>query len=239
MHHTEYLTMTDNIVDFTKRLQKIKADAAKPIAIDKYQLPNSSILMDPALQLDLLVQVAADSFISGDLEANKVHRLLTLIQFLYVGFSPQFDLKTCTVTRTLPEEERDLTSYSVYNWAMPMDRMRVNEGDIENHRKFSYQIEAQLVDIGDTDTVIDKGTIYPEDWMEFDIEPDAVITKRTARRFVKQMNELVRINGGQGILTDDGYLVFLPYGGKLAMMVVLVLENPIKLIPEDQRKKPE
>lgn len=230
--------MTDNIVDFTTRLQQMRIDAEKPKAIDDYQLPNTSILMDPALQLGILVQHTADRFLNGDLEANKIHRLLIFIQYIFDGLMPKFDLKTNVVVRKIPNED-SLTSYSVYCWGMPMERMRSNEGGVANEFRPSYQIEAQLMEF-DEGTTIDKGTIYPEDWMEFEFSVDDEITKRTPRHFIKQMNSLVRINGGQGIVTDDGgYLIALPYGGRLGVMIVLKIEHSIKLIPKDQRKTPE
>lgn len=228
----------DNIVDFTKHLQKMKINAEKPVALKDYELPNTAILMDPALQLDILVHHAAGRILDGDLEANKVHRLLTFMRYIFDGLMPKFDLKTNVVTRKLPGED-SLTSYSIYCWGMPMNRMRSNAGDVVNEFRPSYQLEAQLMEF-EEGTTIDKGTIYPEDWMEFEFSVDDEITKRTPRHFIRQMNSLVRINGGQGVLTDDGgYLIALPYGGRLGVMIVLKIEHPIKLIPEDQRKKPE
>lgn len=227
--------MNDNIVDFTSRLQKMKIDAEKPVALEDYELPNTSILMDPALQLDILVQHAADRFLNTDMEANKIHRLLTAVQYVFHGLMPKFELKTNIITRKLPIE-KTLTAYSVYCWGMGMDRMRTDANEVATQFRPSYQIEAQLMEF-EEDTVIDRGTIYPEDWMEFTFEADDVITKRTPRHFIKQMNSLVRINGGQGVLTDDGgYLIVLPYGGQLGVMIALKLEHPIVLMPEDQRK---
>jgi hypothetical protein len=231
--------MNDNIVDFTSRLQKMKIDAEKPVALQDYELPNTSILMDPALQLDILTQHAADRFLNGDMEANKIHRLLNCVKYVFEGLMPKFELKTNIITRMLPNQERTLTAYSVYCWGMSIDRMRSNAGDVVSEFRPSYQIEAQLMEF-EEGTTIDRGTIYPEDWMEFTHEVDDAITKRTPRHFIKQMNSLVRINGGQGVLTDDGgYLVALPYGGQLGVMIALKLENPITLIPVEDRKKPE
>lgn len=230
--------MNDNIVDFTTRLQQMKIDDETPKAIDDYQLPNTSILMDPALQLGILVQHTADRFLNGDLEANKIHRLMTVIQYIFDGLMPKFDLKTNVIVRKIPSED-SLTPYSVYCWGMPMGRMRSDEGEEDIEFRPSYQIEARHMEF-DEDTIIDKGTIYPEDWMEFKFSVDDEITKRTPRHFIKQMNNLVRINGGQGTMTDDGgYLIALPYGGHIGVMVALKIEHPITLIPEDQRKKPE
>ena len=229
----EYSVMENNIFDFTKHLQQLKAASEKPIPLEGYALPNTSILMDPALQLDLLVMEAAGNFINGDLEANKIHRLLTLLKYIYEGFMPKFELKSNIVTRQLPGE-KSLTSYSVYAWAMMMERMRTEDPEATAPFRPSYQLELQLMEFDD-DFVIDKGTIYPQEWMEFTFSDDEVITKRIPRHFIKKMNNLVRINGGQGVLTDDGYLVVLPYGGKLGVMIALVLEHPITLLPEDQR----
>lgn len=229
--------MDKNIVNFTQRLEAMKEAAEKPVPIEEYNLSVQSLIMDPALQISVMVEFAANKYMNGDLNANKVHRLLEVIRFIYNGFMPPFDLKTSIAVRKIPSEE-DLTSYSVYCYGMGMDRMRTNEGDILNEFRPSYRMEAQLIGFED-DFIIDKGTIYPEDWMEFDITVDDIMTKRTPKHFIRQMNQLVKINGGMGTLTSEGYAMVLPYSGQYGIMVVLLLENPIKLIPEDQRKKPE
>ncbi|MNF06339.1 hypothetical protein D3C80_2062710 [compost metagenome] len=64
------------------------------------------------------------------------------------------------------------------------------------------------------------------------------MTKRLPRHFIKKMNSLVTINGGQGILTSDGeYMVVIPWGGTIGIVVALKLENPITLVPEEERKR--
>ncbi|MNC18896.1 hypothetical protein D3C76_866630 [compost metagenome] len=229
--------MDNKIVDFTSRLQKIKQTAENPVPLEDYNLSAQALIMDPALQIGVMVEFAASKYMNGNLEANKIHRLLECIRYIYDGFMPKFEFKTSVAVRQLPNED-SLTSYSVYCYGMSMDRMRTNAGDVVDEFRPSYRMEAQLMEF-EEDFVIDKGTIYPDDWMEFDISVDDIMTKRTPRHFIRQMNHLVKINGGMGTLTSDGYVIVLPYGGRLGVMIALVLENPITLIPEDQRKKPE
>ncbi|MNP64097.1 hypothetical protein D3C76_1595680 [compost metagenome] len=74
--------------------------------------------------------------------------------------------------------------------------------------------------------------------MAFNISPEDCMTKRLPRHFIKKMNSLVTINGGQGILTSDGeYMVVIPWGGTIGIVVALKLENPITLVPEEERKR--
>jgi hypothetical protein len=229
--------MDNNIVDFTHRFQMKKDLAEKPVPLEGYQLPNSEILMDPSLKLGILLQHTADKFLDGDMDAYKIHRLLTLMNHIYDGFVPTFDLKTSMVIRKLPTEESP-TDFSVYSWGIAMDRMINKDNSVAPGFRPSYQLEAQLIEV-DEGTVTKVGTIYPDDWMEFEFAEDDIITQRTPKHFIRRMNDLVKTNGGKGIVTSEGsYLVALPYGGKLAYMIVLALENPIKLLPEDQRKKP-
>ncbi|MNC15561.1 hypothetical protein D3C76_1006160 [compost metagenome] len=227
--------MDNNIVDFTTRFQLKKELAEKPVPLEGYQLPNSEILMDPSLKLNVLLQHSADKFLDGDMDAYKIHRLLSLMAHVYAGFVPTFDLKTSMVIRKLPTEASP-TDFSVYSWGIAMDRMLNRENEETPSFRPSYQLEAQLIEV-DEGTVTKVGTIYPDEWMDFSFAEDDIITARTPKHFIRRMNDLVKINGGKGILTSEGgYLVALPYGGRLAYMIALVIENPIVLLPEDQRK---
>lgn len=229
--------MNDNIVDFAQRVQLLREKDESPIPLEDYQLPNTDILMDPSMKLNILLQHTADRFMAGDMDAYKIHRLLSIMDHLFAGFMPAYDLKTTMVVRQLPTETAP-TEFSVYSWGIGMERMMSRD---DEPMKFcpSYQMEAQLIEV-EEGTVTKRGTIYPEDWMEFEFAEDDIITARTPRHFIRRMNDLVKINGGKGIVTQEGsYLVMLPYAPRLAYMVVLALENPITLIPVDQRKKPE
>jgi len=232
------LTMTNNIVDFTQHVQLLRANAEQPIPVEDYQLPNSDILMDPSLKLDILLRHASNRFLDGDMEAYKIHRLLDLMQFLYNGFIPTYDLTTAMVVRRLPNESPP-TDYSVYSWGIALDRMINKADNTPMPFRPSYQLEAQLIEI-EEGSVTKAGSIYPEDWMEFTFPEDDIITARTARHFVRRMNELIKINGGKASFLEGGwYVVEIPYGPRMAYMVALVLENPITLIPVEDRKKPE
>jgi len=227
--------MSDNVFDFAQRLQQLQAKAETPVPLEQYRLDAAALIMDPALQLDTMLTHAAGLFNEGDLDQRHIHRLLTVLKYVYEGVHPEFDLKTSIIPRMFPNEEGS-TRWSVYTWGMNMARMR-NDGVPTPGFHPSFQLEANITEF-DEGSTIDKGTIYPEDWMVFDIAEEDCMTKRLPRHFVKKMNSLVTINGGCGVLADDGtYMVVLPWGGRLGLVLALALENPITLIPEEERKR--
>lgn len=222
----------DNVIDLATRLKHMEEQSEKAVPLPQYNLPNTALLMDPALQLDLLIGSAIDEFTNSVFEATHFHRMFTLLKYIFEGVCPMAETKTGFSGRQYPVES-GIAKHSVYCWGMSIGRISV-DGDVSKNFRPSYQIQLHVEDFG-PDFKIDEGTICPESWMQFDIGEDDIMTTRLPRHFVKKMNSLVRINGGQGRLHGDGYLVVIPYGGTLALVVNLILENPIQLLPADQR----
>lgn len=223
--------MSDNIVDFTQRLQQSKAASNLAIPVEAYQLGTRALLMDPHFQLDYMTQVAASEYAAGEMGAPKIHRLLRVMQYLYQGVVLPFDLRSHVVVRHQPGQKQSL-SYSVYNWAMPMGRISAEP----TGKRFSYQLEVGLIQLDDM-ALLEPCGIYPPEWMGFDIPEDDVMTARFPKHIIKKMNEMVVINSGRGMITEDGaYMIALPDSGIHALVVTLELERPIRLLPEDQRQ---
>lgn len=222
--------MSDNIVDFTQRLQS-KATSNIAIPVEAYQLGAQALVMDPCFQLDYMSKLATGEFASGDVSAAKIHRLLRVMRYLYEGVVLPFDLRSHVAVRHRPDQKQSI-AFSVYNWAMPLDRMAAEpEG-----KRFSYQLEVGLIELEDMGRLEPCG-IYPPEWMGFDIPEDDVMTARFPKHIIKKMNELVVINSGRGVITEDGaYMIALPDSGIHALVAILELERPIRLLPEDQRQ---
>ncbi len=224
--------MNDNVVDFTKRLQQLHTETEHPVVIDEYRLDAAGLIMDPSLQLDTLLHRACGKFSNGELDQANIHRLLAILKYVYEGVLPAFNLKMNTIPRKYPNEE-GITQWSVYTWGMDFDRMRAIDPKALAFEP-SYELEARVIEF-DEATVIDKGTIYAVDRMIFDIGTDDCMTSRLPRHFISRMNSLVSINGGCGVLSDDGsYMVVLPWGGRLGLVVELALEKPITLTSDPQ-----
>lgn len=222
--------MSDNIIDLTKRIRDLQNRPEQITPVEEYDLGQTGILMDPSLKLDVLTQHAAKQFTNGDLSTYKIHRLLDILRSIHQGIVPCLDLKSTIHVRQITEGG-DNPQYSVYMWTMPIARM--SEEQPAKTNRYSYQIEVRMLDIKEG-SVTKEGWIYPVENMEFSFSEDEVITTRTARHLVSSMNNLIKINGGTARITDDGgYLVALPYGPKLAYVIMLSLEQPIVLTPKD------
>jgi len=223
--------MSDNIVDFTQRLQQSKAASNLAIPVEAYQLGTQALLMDPHFQLDYMSQIAAGEYAAGEMGAPKIHRLLKVMQYLYEGVLLPFDLRSTMVVRHQPDLKQSI-AFSVYNWAMPLGRMSARAKE----QRFSYQIHVAAIELEDMARLEPCG-IYPPEWMGFDIPEDDVMTARFPKHIIKKMNQMVVINSGRGMITEDGaYMIALPDSGIHALVVTLELERPIRLLPEDQRQ---
>ena len=52
----------DNVIDLGARLKHMEEQSEKAVPLPQYNLPNTAVLMDPALQLDLLIGSSIDEF---------------------------------------------------------------------------------------------------------------------------------------------------------------------------------
>lgn len=228
--------MSDNVVDITQRLKQIKADTNLAVPVEAYRLDSKALLMDVSFQVDYLLTIATHEYASGELNASHIHRLLKVFQHLYTGVILPFEARSYVVVRHLPGE-KDSIAYSVHNWAMPLERMANTPQ--EEEKRFSYRLEAGLIELDDK-ALLEPCSIYPPEWMDFDIPEDDAITARLPKHIVKKMNELVVTNSGRGILASDGtYTIVLPSSERFSLVVVLELDRPIALLPEDQRQSPK
>lgn len=223
--------MSDNIIDFTQRLNQAKSASNLAIPVEAYQLGAQALLMDPSFQLDYMSQLATSEYAAGELDSAKIHRLLRVMQYLYEGVVLPFDLRAHVTVRHQPDLKRSI-AFSVYNWAMPLGRMSAEpEG-----QRFSYQLQAGVIELEDMSLLEPCGTCPPE-WMGFDIPEDEVMTARFPKHIIKKMNNLVITNSGRGVVTEEGaYMIALPDSGIHALVITLELERPIVLLPEDQRQ---
>lgn len=228
--------MSDNVVDITQRLKQIKADTNLAVPVEAYRLDSKALLMDVSFQVDYLLDIATHEYASGELNASNIHRLLKIFQYLYTGVVLPFEARSYVVVRHLPGEKESI-AYSVHNWAMPLERI----ADIpqEEAKRFSYRLEVGLIELEDK-ALLEPCSIYPPEWMRFDIPEDDAITERFPKHIIKKMNELVAINSGRGILAADGtYMMVLPSSDRFALVAMFELERPIAILPEDQRQSPK
>lgn len=223
--------MTDNIVDLFKHRNKQDADEGQLLPIEKYSLGDRSMLMSVPLQLDVLLNTTVSEFISGDVDAGRIHKLLKIMQYLHDGIYLPFDVRSHVVVRENPDKKL-MDRYTVYNWAMGLDKMTNHTTD---SLTYSYQLEIGSITLNDP-SHLEPSSIHPVEWMEFDINADDCITKRFPKHVISKMNSLVKNNAGRGFLNvEGGYMALLPYSDKFAIFIYFVLENPIKLILEGSR----
>lgn len=226
--------MSDKIISLTERLNKRAEDAERAVALPQYELPNTSILMDPLLQLTTLQESAFNRFSENDLSAAVYYQLFGVLKFIVTGVVTSFDIKWRSVGREYPHKSK-IYQKSVYLWAGSMNRILEAKEAGDDSLYPDLQIEVGYYDFTDGDEVfvIDKGVIYPDERMVFTI-PESGIPVRNVRHIVRQMNALVRNNGGFGSVGEKGYSVVLPYSGQTGMVISLVLENEITMLSNEE-----
>jgi hypothetical protein len=213
-----------NVFDLSDHVKKLQANQDRPVPLEDYNLPNTRLLMDPALQLSMLSAHSIDEFVDGQFEAAKIHRMFTLLKFMFNGVAPEFDLATGFAVRENNIEKKAF-SHSIYAYGHALARVKTDDDGVTTC-VHSFEIEVSHCEF-DGDDSIDSGIFFPVEEMRLDIPKESCMSVHTARHFIRKMNELIQINGGFGAYVENGYAVAIPYSGMVGTLIFIRFENPI------------
>lgn len=218
----ESITMTNNIIDITSRLNAQIGTSDSVTVLDEYSLGTARLIMSPGLQLDTLLYNAMVEFNKGVTEAADIHTLLTITKSMYAGLILPFPLTTGIHVRQVIEEGN--TNHSVYCSSAPIE----SEGEIATTFDSVYQLDVMTMVLDSPFKHNDSMAII--DWDNVDVAPS---DRHLAMHFANKMDGLAKINQGHSAIIEGCYTVTMPFAGPRVIMLVMALKCPVVGIKED------